>query len=210
MEKKKINLDVTFEQATRIFTDKNGNDVAILQWIPAAEKEAFAMEQVTQTMGTNEELGLCYRMMAEDEIYAYLLVKYYTDIDVSEITEMDDFRKLYDYCQQSGLLNDVDNYVPWEEKAVIEHMEALYREAIQKLYEAEHSLGYRVKQLLDTDVDTNNAETRELIEKLIDMKGTMLEKEEQGKVLEFVSTKNGKKKPASVKTGGVSMSLAKR
>ena len=46
MEKKKINLDVTFEQETRTFTDKNGNDVVILKWIPAEEKEAFARELV--------------------------------------------------------------------------------------------------------------------------------------------------------------------
>ena len=156
-------------------------------------------------MGTNEELGLCYRMMTEDEIYAYLFVKYYTDIDVSEITEMDDFRRLYDYCQQSGLLSNMDDFIPWEEKAATDHMETLYRDAIQKLYEAEHSLGYAVKQLLNTNPDINNAETRELIEKLTDMKGALMEKEEHSNVLQF-----GKKKSANVKTGGTVINLAKR
>ena len=44
MEKKKIDWSVDFEQETRTFTDKNGNAVVILKWIPTEEKEAFARE----------------------------------------------------------------------------------------------------------------------------------------------------------------------
>ena len=76
--------------------------------------------------------------------------------------------------------------------------------AVQMRFEKEKSLEQLVKGLLNTNPDTNNAETRELIEKLIDMKGALLEKEENEKVLAF-----GKKKPA-VKTGGVKMNLGKK
>ena len=203
--KKKINFVIEAEPETKTFSDKNGNDVAILDWIPADEKEAFARELVEYTMGTNDELGVCYKMMIEDEVYTYLLIKYYTDIDVSEIQDADGFRKLYDYAERSGLKDEMDSYISSTERCILYEMAGIYQDSIEKLYETEHSLGYTVKKLLSTDVDTNNKETRELIEKLIDMKGALTEKEEQGKVLAF-----GKKKPANIRTGGAKMNLAKR
>ena len=44
MEKKKINMDVEFENKTTAFDDMHGNTVEIAGWIPMAEKEAFAQE----------------------------------------------------------------------------------------------------------------------------------------------------------------------
>lgn len=205
LEKKKINFVIEAEPKTKIFSDKNGNDVVILNWIPAEEKESFARELVEYTMCTNDELGVCYKMMIEDEVYTYLLIKYYTDIDVSEIQDADGFRKLYDYAERSGLKDEMDSYISSTERCLLYEMAGIYQDSIEKLYETEHSLGYTVKKLLSTDVDTNNKETRELIEKLIDMKGALTEKEEQGKVLAF-----GKKKPANIRTGGAKMNLAKR
>ena len=205
LEKKKINFIIESEPETKTFSDKNGNDVVILDWIPADEKEAFARELVEYTMGTDDELGICYKMMIEDEVYTYLLIKYYTDIDVSEVQDADGFRKLYDYAERSGLKNEMDSYISSTERYTLYEMAGIYRDAIEKLYETEHSLGYAVKKFLSTDVDTNNKETRELIEKLIDMKGALMEKEEQSKVLAF-----GKKKPANIRTGGAKMNLAKR
>lgn len=156
-------------------------------------------------MGTDEELGICYKMMTEAEVKTYLLVKYYTDADVSDIHDADGFRKLHDYCRMGGLLESIHAFIALEDQWDIDHMAKLYWDAIEKLYEKEHSLGNRVKQLLAAEPDTNNAETRALIEKLIDMKGVLTEKEAQSNVLQF-----GKKKPASLQTGGVKMNLAKR
>ena len=156
-------------------------------------------------MGTDDELGVCFRIMNETEVKTYLLVKYYTDIDVSDIQDMDGFRKLHDYCRVSGLLETIHVFISIEEQWDIDNMEKIYWEAIRKLYETEHSLGNTVKRLLKTDPNVNNEETRELIEKLIDMKGALKEKEAQSNVLQF-----GKKKPADVNTGGVKMNLAKR
>ena len=205
MEKKKIDWSVDFEQETRTFTDKNGNAVVILKWIPTEEKEAFAREQVENTMATDDELGICYKLMTECEVKTYLLTKYYTDMDVSEVQDVAGFRKLHDYCRMSGLLEAVHAFVSLEDQWDIDHMAKLYWEAIQRLYETEHSIGNKVKQLLDTNPNVNNAETRELIEKLIDMKGALDEKEQQNKVIPF-----GKKTPASLRTGGVKIDLAKR
>ena len=71
--------------------------------------------------------------------------------------------------------------------------------ALVKTFEAAHSLGNMVKPLLNADMDTNNSETKELIEKLIDMKGALLEKEE-----------NEKKTAKPVTVGGAVINFAKR
>ena len=89
--------------------------------------------------------------------------------------------------------------------AIVKKMEAKYAGAIKELYEREHSLGQLVKEMLNTKPDTANDETRELIEKLTDMKGALLEKEEKEKLLQF-----GKKKPASIGASGNVINFAKK
>ena len=222
MEKKKINFVIESEPETKTFSDKNGNDVVIWNWIPFAEKEEFVQELITFVLNADDELGICYESMNYDLFYNYEIIKHYTNIDVEDIQDIDGFRKLYDYCDLNGIkdaLNDSQSHLIMTAGAldlsncgflehdlrIINEMIQKYYNAIKGLYEAEHSLGNMVKKILNTDVDTNNKETRELIEKLIDMKGALMEKEEQGKVLAF-----GKKKPVNVKTGGAKMNLAKR
>lgn len=202
-EKKKIDIDVTEQMnETIVRQDKNGNDVDILLRIPYEQKEGMVTELTSMCLLADDKLGVCYIGSLFDVILNYLFVKYYTDIDVEWVSNVVDYYKLYDYCQVNGL-----NYIDLcaDDYKVVYDYWVRYADSIIQLYEAEHSLGYTVKQLLNTDVDTNNKETRELIEKLIDMKGALIEKEEEGKVLQF-----GKKKPASIKTGGAKMNLAKK
>lgn len=221
MDKIKVNFDMgEFDKPTKLIQDKNGNDVVIWNWIPFAEKEEFVQELITFVLNADDELGVCYESMNYDLFYNYEIIKHYTNIDVDEIQDIDGFRKLYDYCDLNGVRNalnssqfimtaeaiNLNQYGFLEQDlCIVNEMVLKYREAIKVLYEAEHSLGNMVKKILDTDVDTNNKETRELIEKLIDMKGALIEKEEKGKVLAF-----GKKKSVNVETGGAKMNLAKR
>ena len=203
MEKKKfdMNTDEIFEETVAI-KDKNGNDVAIFKRIPYEQKEHMITELASMSLLADEDSGVCYVSSLFDVVLNYLFVKYYTDIDVEWATDIQDYYKLYDYCQVNKI-----NYIDLcsDDYNVLYSYWARYSDSIIRLYEAEHSLGHDVKQMLNTDLDTNNKETRELIEKLIDMKGALIEKEEQGKVLAF-----GKKKPANLKTGGVNIRLAKR
>lgn len=205
MEKIKVNIDTEYEREEVNIQDKNGNDVVILNWIPFSEKEELVQELMGMVIAGDEELGVCYDLMNYDLFHNYEMVKHYTNIDVSGIEDIEGFRKLYDYCQRTEITAywDTNDFLA-SDLAVINGMIWKYREAIETLYEAEHSLGQIVKRMLNTDPDTNNTETRELIEKLIDMKGALLEKEEENKVLQFG------KKSSNVKTGGATLNLAKR
>ena len=205
MEKIKVNIDEVFEGDKRTIEDKNGNGVVILNWIPFEEKEAFVEDLVGLSLNSNDELGICYEAMNYELLYNFVFVKYYTNIDVSDIPDVDGLRKLYDYCQMNGITREALGAYVEDDLKVIDNMIIKYKNAVKVLYETEHSLGYAVKKLLETKPDINNQETRELIEKLIDMKGALIEKEEESKVIAF-----GKKKPADLKTGGVKIGLAKR
>ena len=205
MEKMKVNFDMEFEKTTKTIQDKNGNDVVIWNWIPYGEKEALVQELTGYILNADDDLGVCYEVLNYDLFYNYVIVKYYTNIDVEDIQDIDGFRKLYDYCDKNGFIGyDIDDFLN-DDLCTINRMIVRYKHTIMSLYEEQHSLSNIVKKLLGTDFDANNAETRELIEKLIDMKGALMEKEEENKVLAF-----GKKKPVGLKTGGVKMNLAKR
>ena len=203
LEKKNFDMDVAKElEETFALTDIKGNEITVLKQIPYDDKLKFVSELAELALIGDEEAGLCYESSLYYLAYNYLFVKYYTDIDVSWIKTVDDFKKLYDYCFLSGLTearvcDEHDLYDLWIN----------YSQSVVDLYNKMNSLAALVKTWLSTDIDTNKAETRELIEKLIDMKGALLEKEENEKVIQFAKAN---KKTAPLKTGGVKLNLAKK
>lgn len=177
--------------------------VEILRRIPYEQKEEFIHELAAMVLVADEDTGICYVSSLYDVVFNYLYVKYYTNIDVDGIKEIDDFRKLYDFCEMKGItfVRTMDS-----DLCDVERMWKTYSEAIIRQYEKRNSLEHQAKLMLSTDIDTNKAETRELIEKLIDMQGAMKEKEERDNVLDFGKAK----KNTGVKTGGVKLNLGKK
>ena len=177
--------------------------VEILRRIPYERKEEFIHELAAMVLVADEDTGICYVSSLYDVVFNYLYVKYYTNIDVDGIKEIDDFRKLYDFCEMKGItfVRTTDS-----DLCEVERMWKTYSEAIIRQYEKRNSLEHQAKLMLSTDIDTNKAETRELIEKLIDMQGAMKEKEERDNVLDFGKAK----KNTGVKTGGVKLNLGKK
>lgn len=131
-----------------------------------------------------------------------MIAKYYTDIDVEEVAP----QTVCDFLLSSpGAIRLIEKEAG-EDFEFAKRMGERLIESCRVTYESEHGLAKRIKDLLNTDVDINNAETRELIEKLIDMKGALLEKEENDKILQF-----GKRKAAkTIKAGGAKINLAKK
>lgn len=197
-------MKVDFKNFEFVSEKVEQNGITIANRIPYEQKENFAIDLVNMTIGTEDKTGAIYTLGIYDLIENYLFAKYYTDIDVEDVVELDDYRKLYDYMQSHNV--NLSNATVWnivqDDMAIIYSIEKYYRRSIEVLYEREHSLEGRIKQLLNTDVDTNNAETRELIEKLIDMKGALMEKEERER------TSTNKQKIANA--GGAVINFAKK
>ena len=202
--KVKVNTELTEHfNETETVKDKNGNDVFILKHIPYEQKQEFCRELAEMTLIADPDTGICYISALFEVVWNYLFIKYYTNIDVDGIKEIDDFRKLYDFCEMKGItfVRTTDS-----DLCDVERMWKTYSEAIIRQYEKRNSLEHQAKLMLSTDIDTNKAETRELIEKLIDMQGAMKEKEERDNVLDFGKAK----KNTGVKTGGVKLNLGKK
>jgi len=203
LEKKIFNFDVEEEMSkTTTMMDNKGNEIVLLERIPYEEKFEFVRELAERVLIGSEETGLCYKSSMYDIVFNYLFVKHYTNIDVEWVETAEDFRKLYDYCDVSGLTH----VRPKDFEALISLWEN-YSNSVIELYERKNSLGALVKSWLGTDIDTNKEETRELIEKLIDMKGALLEKEENEKVIQFAKAN---KKAPPLKTGGAKLNFAKK
>lgn len=203
LEKKIFDMDVTKElEETFTMTDIKGNEVVILRRIPYDDKLNYVRELAERVLVADEETGLCYESSMYDLVNNYLFVKYYTNIDVDWVETVDDFKKLYDYCSVSGLAD-----VSVDDASDLGSLWVSYSQSIIDLYNKKNSLETLAKGLLSTDVDTNKEETRQLIEKLIDMKGALMEKEENEKVIQFAKAN---KKAALPKTGGVKLNLAKK
>lgn len=200
MEKKKYAMAVA-EPKTNQFDLPDGAKMTVVNFIPYAEKENFVMDVVAATLQIDEEQGICYRGYNHDAAYLYCFLKYYTDVDVegAEIQEVFDW--LTSWCDVDDIYKLAEN-----DLGIVFEMEYDFYNACRKRFEQEHSLGQMAKALFNTDVDTNNAETRELIEKLVDMKGALMEKEDNEKILQFGQKKTAK----SVKTGGAMINLAKK
>ena len=202
MDKKKYDMSHAADNARTTKVDLgNGNEITVLHFIPYSQKESFAMEFAEYVMQADEELGVCYDGYNAQMIEYYLVAKYYTDIDTEGIEPS----AVCDFLCNSSSIDNIMGVVS-DDFYFCRNMGYRIIEACKIRFETENGLARVVKNLLNTDVDTNNEETRELIEKLIDMRGALMEKQEDEKVLQF-----GTKKTANhMKTGGAKINLAKK
>ena len=116
----------------------------------------------------------------------FLTAKYYTDIDTEDVSMED----VYDYLVNMDIVDHLDQIV-YDDYVYVGHIYEELRSAVIKSYEAEHSLSQLAKNILGGKLDLQNEETRELIEKLIDMQAAYNKEQDKNNVLQFA-----KKKPA--------------
>ena len=99
----------------------------------------------------------------------------------------EEFSTVRDAALSAGNPDIVKNYLESQPSYYYEEL----RSAVIKSYEAEHSLSQLAKNILGGKLDLQNEETRELIEKLIDMQAAYDKEQDKNNVLQFA-----KKKPA--------------
>ena len=185
MEKRKIDMS----KAHDIYESKElkvGDEVfTVRTHIPYEQKMALANEWVELTVVSNEDLGICYDV-GNAFVRLFLIVKYYTDIDVTDVPMED----VYDYLVNMNAAVELERIVA-DDFAYTYDIYAELSGAVRALFEAEHSLSQLAKNILGGKLDLQNEETRELIEKLIDMQAAYNKEQDKNNVLQFA-----KKQPA--------------
>lgn len=173
-------------------------EIKVVDFIPYIEKEQMAFEIASAVLQMDEDLGVCYSTYVKDVVETYYYVKYYTNVDVEDVTPTE----VHDWLMSNHIYGKVIDYGRSDFWTVEEIVDKLIDVFVLR-FEKEHSLEQQVKDLLKTDPNVNNDETRELLEKLVDMKGALLEKENNVIPLNT-------KKAANPKTGGVKINLSKK
>lgn len=206
MEKVKINFEVLNENRSVELTGKNGDKIIVRSRIPYAEKEQMAYEMAASTQVIDEEKGTCYRTYQQHLLDAFLIVKYYTNIDVSEMGEAD-FEKLFDYLVFNELYDALFDAVEGDYLRFTYDIAYRLVSAAMESYEKEHSLAHKVNQTFGflftgEDLTDQLAAAEDINGKLVDMFKAVKERDEKNVLL-----KGGK---AKVNSGGAVLNMAKK
>lgn len=204
MEKVKLVLN-ELEAETVEVLGKNGDKVLVRNRIPYAEKEAQAYEFAAGSLVIDD--GITYMGFKKNLLERYLMVKYYTNIDVDDLKEEDDYRKLFDYLIYNELDAEILKVINEDYNGFVFPMAWDLVSAAQEVHEKKNSLGYKLNELFGflftgEDISEQIASAGELNEKMIDMFKALQERDANNARL-----KNGK---AKVHSGGAVLNMAKK
>jgi hypothetical protein len=140
-------------------------------------------------------------------VEAWLIVKYYTNLELPENPEDEDYEKLFDYLLYNELARPLMEAVSGDYFGYVEGITHLLIEAAKTVHEKEHSLAHKVDRafgFLFTGEDLTNqiAQAEGINEKLVDMFDAVREREQKNAML-----KNSK---AKVNSGGAVLNMAKK
>lgn len=175
-----------------------GQPFSVRKSISRTEKEDAASEMIAMGTIFNEELGVCYDALNRDVTNAFVIVKYYTNLDVSEYDTQEGRYTLYDMLIDSGAYSKIIDAIQEDYQellSVYEHMKEIYRTT----FERKHSLAYMIQQAMGglmTGSDQNDVVTgarevnAELIEALGALAKTRAEKKPDANLLLFAKREN--------------------
>lgn len=195
MEKIKVDMTAKPEVWADV-TLEDGVQVKVRNYLPYAEREEAAAEYAARALiVADEENGIVYDSYRIDIEWDYVMVKYYTNIDVDGIPTED----VFDYAKRTGLLDKIklvtndDTYLTL---AMGDKMVYAATTAIEKRGSLPYFIKNRMGYLLDAEKTAETlAQAEDLKEKMIDILGAVKERD---------MMKSVQKKPAVI-PGGVNL-----
>ena len=206
MEKVKLDFGNIQEEAVEV-TGKNGDKVMVRKRIPYVEKEAQAYELAAGSFVIDAEGGVCYTSFKKNLLDKYLIAKYYTNIDVSDIEDDDGYMKLFDYLYYNELYDKIGQVIAADYFGCVSDMAWHLSGAAEQVYEKKNSLAYKLDQTFGflftgEDLTDQIAAAEGVNEKMVDMFKALQERDEKNALL-----KNSK---AKVSSGGAVLNMAKK
>jgi len=137
----------------------------------------------------------------------YLLVKYYTNIDIDDIEDDDGYMKLFDYLVANDLYEKLIMQTSQDYRGHVDEIEWRLRDAAESVYEKKNSLGYKLDKAFGflftgEDLIDQIAAAENINEKMIDMFKAVRERDTKNALL------NNSK--AKVNSGGAVLNMAKK
>lgn len=135
-------------------TGKDGTRVTVKKHILYGEKEAMAMELLLYTNATDDETFVMFDSYKKVLLETVLIVKYYTDIDLTDFGEEEGWHTLMDWLVMNEVYGQLLE-VTEEDRQIVTEINRLMTEATRTSYAAEHSLGVKVQKMLGDEVLEN-------------------------------------------------------
>ena len=174
----KVKLEARYEPvcATVQIGDQ---EIQVKKQITYDEKMRYAQEYASYVCAIDESQELMHEAFDDGAIRVYLLVKYYTNIDVDEFEA--DMETLYDAMLP---YMDVVRDACFNDFIDCECIASQYTERAVEIYNKQHSLGQKIKTMLGGLLDTDDigkviAESRFVNEEMIDLLQKARDREDQ-------------------------------
>lgn len=184
MEKKKYQMaPADYEIAEEVSV--GGETLHVKHRIPLEQKMQFASELAQMITVEDEEAGILTHSSLEDVCELYLIVKYYTDVDLDDVS----VEQLYDWIIGHDAYVQIKDIV-WHDLSYVQSMACTLFDNASLAYEKEHSLTHAIKTsfgfLFDgRDITEVLTESRGVGDQMLDVVERLNEaakKEESGRV----------------------------
>lgn len=175
MDMIKITKDMLPEVKETVLTSDNGVSIIVKHNISYAQKEKLAIELMAYINAENEDTHTMYTNYKEDLVEMFLICKYYTNIDISDMNTEDDWKMLYDWlvfeCMDEKIMSVISH-----DYDVVYGMAMTIIRGIQKINDKNYSLFFQLQNLLGSllevgDITDALAKSEEVNNTMIDLIG---------------------------------------
>lgn len=119
--------------------------------IPYSLKQIMAFQLYMYTMTTDDDKQIVYKSFKTQLAQLYLKIKYYTNIDVSQLDSEYGWPMLFDWITFNGLYQTFDSVIK-NDYAIVERVYNDIFNSSKYEYEITHSIQHRLSKLFDSFV----------------------------------------------------------
>jgi len=152
-----------------------GKEFHIRRALPREEKNRMALDLAQAALVFDEELGIVYEGYTYEAVLVMCMMRYYTDLDVSEYEDENGWNTLCDILESNALLDNLYDMLSYDLDTVLGIYEKI-KTAATRTFEHKHSLGYRAGRafgsiLTDEDITATLAKAEGVNSTMIDLLG---------------------------------------
>lgn len=152
MEKIKISAEKIPEIHLVEIVGNNGDKLQVAENIPYFKKEYMALELSAFLTVTDEDQQIMYDNYKYLLLESVLIAKYYTNIDVSELGNEEDWQMLFDYLTINGVYEKIREVICRDYAIVRDIAEKMLKPA-RELFDRKYSLAHKVSVAFSSVLD---------------------------------------------------------
>lgn len=203
MEKIKIAFENIPEIHMVEIIGNNGDRIQVAENIPYFKKEYMALELSAFLTVADEEQQIMYDNYKSLLLESVLIAKYYTNIDVSELGNEEDWQMLFDYLTINGVYDKIREVINRDYTIVQDIAEKMLKPT-RELFNRKNSLAHKVSIAFSSILD-GNEDLAEAVARSEAVNNTMVD------MIDAYNEQRREKKNKNIKLdNGAVISLAKK